>query len=94
MTTQVNDRPAERGINITNALLAVLLLVSSAFGSVIITSMGNMEKAINSLNVSTGQTSIEMKHIHERLAICAKTHKGIKQLQNNHETRITILENK
>jgi len=76
----VTDRQTEKGIGITNILLTLLLLVSGTLGGMIITSMDSMEQAINKLNVTTGVTVNEIKHLHE--------------VVGSHDERITILENR
>lgn len=69
---QVNDRPAERSLNITNVLLSVITILGSIFGTVAIDSMNRMndsvdamEISINSLNRTNDVTLNEIKHIRD-----------------------------
>lgn len=77
---EVRDRPAESRIGMTNVLLSLLIVVSGAFGTMMLNSMSTMESAISSLSISSGVTVNEIKHIHASIEDC--------------EERLTKLESK
>ena len=86
MATQVNDRPAERGINITNILLAMLILLGGVFGTVMTNFMSDINDNVKSMGLSitilskdNAVTLNELAHIHNTLT--------------THATRIKALEN-
>ncbi len=87
MPTEVHDRPAERSLNITNILLAILILLGGIFGTVMTDFMGNIKKSVDSMDesitsiqVTNGITVNEVKHLHKSI--------------ENIEDRVLILENK
>ncbi len=66
----VSDLPAERGINITNILLAALIVLGSIFGTVATNYMGSisdnvvdMTESISEIKIFNGEAGIEILNI-------------------------------
>ena len=74
MTTEVNDRPAERGINITNLLLTVLIILGGIASTMINFSLENVnnsvvavETSVNNLNVDAGKMSVKIDNLDKEM---------------------------
>jgi len=70
MMTDVNDRPAERSLNITNILLTILILLGGLASSMITLSIDsvqtevvNVKDSVDNLNISKGRTEVKIEHL-------------------------------
>ena len=70
MTTEVNDRPAERGINITNSLLTVIIILGGVVSTMFLNSIDTVndnviavETSVNNLNIDTGKMSVKIDNL-------------------------------
>jgi len=70
--TDVNDRPAERSLNITNILLTILILLGGLASSMITLSIDsvqtevvNVKDSVDNLNISKGQTEVKFEHLNK-----------------------------
>ena len=84
---QVQDKPAERGIHITNFLLAALIFLGGVLGTSITTKMEDLNDgvkevtvALNRVQLSVGQASVKLTNLKE----------DVEDL----EDRVTVLENR
>lgn len=80
----VRDKPAERGITINNILLSIVVIGGSIFGTIVTSSMTNIQTSMNKveetitlMKVDNGVTSNELKHVHSTLTDCQKNHQHI-----------------
>ncbi len=69
---RVNDIPAERGINITNILLAALIVLGGIFGTVTTSYIGDistnvvlMNESISKIKVFNGAAGVQLVNIKE-----------------------------
>lgn len=97
---QVNDRPAERGINMTNMLLSLLILLGGIFGTVMTNFMGtinssvqSMDKSIASIQIVTSVTTNDVEHIKGKVGENSDKISAISNFINELDRRISREEN-
>ena len=70
----VRDRPAERGITVSNILLSVIGALGTIFGTMVLGDMSDLKQISQSMNekiteirVSNGEHSKDIQHLNEHV---------------------------